>query len=108
MTKGPWIVVYGFDFLGRKFVGSVRSMAFGESDLMGDYQGSIIADFTESHSQREHAYKEAGANAHAIAAVPELIGALLRISMDTHQKHIKDIADRALWEAGQLFDDQED
>lgn len=44
-------------------VDSIRVKEFVNNDLMGDYRGCIICDFTKSHGNREHAYEECEANA---------------------------------------------
>lgn len=67
-TPGPWNIVYD-----THFIDSIRVKQ--NKDLMGDYQGCIICDFTRSHGKREHAYKETEANAKLIAAAPDLLEA---------------------------------
>jgi|SRR5690625_4410807 len=75
ITPGPWRVVREEEV---GFPDSVRSKAFGKSAQMGDYRGVIVAGFKEAHGSRDHAIKESEANAKAIAAVPEMIEALIK------------------------------
>ena len=73
-TKGEWIVVRSVSM--PQMVDSVRVKEWGNNDLMGDLRGYVIADFTESHGFRKHAFAEAEANAKLIAAAPDLLEAL--------------------------------
>jgi hypothetical protein len=72
-TKGEWILVYNKD--NHAMIETVRVKAWEDNNLMGDYRGCIIADLTESHGFRKHAFAEANANARLIAAAPELLNA---------------------------------
>jgi hypothetical protein len=71
-TPGPRDVVGD---IGGSPVLTIRSHAFGASDMMGDYRGLIVCSFNEAHGSREHAYPEAEANARLIAAAPDLLAA---------------------------------
>lgn len=70
-TKGPWEVCED---------DTIRSMDFKGSTQMGDYKGVIICSVAEGHGQRNHAKKEAEANAHLIASAPTMYEALKNIS----------------------------
>jgi len=69
-TKGPW----QFD----EETWTIRAKAWGESDQMADYRGVIVADFSEAHGNRKHAFPECRANANLIAAAPEMLGEIDR------------------------------
>ena len=66
-TKGSWFL--------EKSDWTIRSKVWGESDMMGDYKGVIIADLSVGHGGRDHAFPEAEANARLIAAAPDLLEA---------------------------------
>ena len=76
-TKGNWILVYSKG--NPTMIETVRVKSWDDNSLMGDYQGCIIADFTESHGLRNHAFKEAKANAKLIAAAPDLLNACVAV-----------------------------
>lgn len=67
-TPGPWL----FD----RDSWTIRSRVWGRSDQMGDYRGCIVADFTEAHGGRKHAFDETTANAQLISAAPDMLVAL--------------------------------
>jgi len=52
--------------------------------MMGDYKGVIIADLSVGHGGRNHAFSEAEANAHLIAAAPDLLEACNEIYNSWH------------------------
>src|SRR3990167_7577494 len=51
---------------------TIRSKSWGEGDQMGDYKGVIVCDLSIGHGEREHAKPETTANAHLIAAAPDM------------------------------------
>lgn len=75
-TPGPWEIVYAPDNRMKSYPHSIRVKEWEHNNLMGDYQGCIIADLENSHGKRDHAYSEADANAKLIAAAPEMFDLL--------------------------------
>jgi len=66
-TPEPWFF--------EKSDWTIRSKAWGRSNMMGDYKGVIIADLSAGHGGRKHAFPEAQANAQLIIAVKALLKA---------------------------------
>jgi len=66
-TKGSWFL--------EKSDWTIRSKVWGESDMMADFRGVIIADLSVGHGGRDHAFPEAEANALLMTAAADLLEA---------------------------------
>ena len=81
-----WELVYNKDVLGDHYIDSVRINEWGHNNLMGDYRGCIVADFTASHGGRKHAYEEAEENAKLIVKAPEMFDMLVELTKEWEEE----------------------
>ena len=85
-TEGEWEIIRDMNGV----LNSVRVKEWELNDLMGDYQGCIICDFTNSHGMREHAYEECEANARLISKAPDMLDAL-KMARDFYKSELDEM-----------------
>jgi hypothetical protein len=69
-TPGPWT----FD----RETWTIKTNTATNNNLIGDYQGCIVADFGGAHRYRKYAFAECVANALLIASAPDMLRLLKR------------------------------
>ena len=82
ITPGQWCIEHACHAYSKKFYPSTIRTQHWDNDMMGDYRGSIIADFTYAHGKREHAFSEAYCNAKLIVAAPEMLEHLIKAAIE--------------------------